>query len=431
MKIIINRFIKKTSADRKSINFLYNGKIVKEDLLLNEVVNKEDKLRKEMNIVVNSFKKNAKDNQNNSIIKSKEVICPKCLSNINLKVHNYKITLFGCKNGHLIKDLLFKDFLDTQNIDLKKINCDICKQKNKYESYNNDFFICLDCYKNLCTLCKSVHDKSHHIINYDKRNSSCEIHLESYNSYCKSCQKNLCIRCEKEHNNHETINYGSILPDPNESEKRIKELEKSINQLNANIDYIINRLKSYKENMNYYYQIYVNIMENINNQNRSYELLNNMNEIAYNNNIMEDIKSIVEKDDYKNKLNLIFDIIDKKENFDNDTITLIYKVNNTDKIIKIFDSTFVQNNKDICKIKYENKEFELSEYFLVKPKKDKLVIKLKGYENIINANRMFYECKALISIPDIIKWNLSNVCEKNEMFYECNPSLDIPELLRQ
>ena len=429
MKIIINRFIKKTSADKKSINLLYNGKIVKEDLLLNEVVNKEDKLRKEMNIVVNSINKNAKDNQNNSTIKSKEVICPKCLSNINLKVQNYKITLFGCKNGHLIKDLLFKDFLDTQNIDLKKIKCDICKQRNKYESFNNEFFICLDCYKNLCTLCKSVHDKSHHIINYDKRNSSCEIHLESYNSYCKSCQKNLCIRCEKEHDNHEKINYGSILPDPNESEKRIKELEKSINQLNANIDYIINRLKSYKENMNYYYQIYVNIMENINNQNRSYELLNNMNEIAYNN-IMEDIKSIVEKDDYKNKLNLIFDIIDKKENFDNDTITLIYKVNNTDKIIKIFDSTFVQNNKDICKIKYENKEFELSEYFLVKPKKDKLVIKLKGYENIINANRMFYECKALISIPDIIKWNLSNVCEKNEMFYECNPSLDIPELLR-
>ena len=75
-------------------------------------------------------------------------------------------------------------------------------------------------------MCKSIHDKFHFIINYDKRNSVCGIHYESFNSYCKSCKKNLCIKCEKEHLNHEKIYFGNILPDIDENKKGIKELEK-------------------------------------------------------------------------------------------------------------------------------------------------------------------------------------------------------------
>ena len=51
-------------------------------------------------------------------------------------------------------------------------------------------------------------------------------------------------------------------------------------------------------------------------------------------------------------------------------------------------------------------------------KNEKLEIRLKGFKNIINANKMFYGCKALISMPDIIKLNLLNLREKSEMFYE-------------
>ena len=426
MKNIINKFIEKAHTKRDSIYFVYSSKIVDEGLSLDQIANKEDKLRKEMAILVYSY---SNDNQKNSIIKSKEVICPKCLGNINLIVENYKISLFNCKNNHSIKDLLFKDFLDSQNIDLKKIICNICNNNDKYNSNNNEFYMCLDCCKNLCVLCKEKHNKFHKIINYDKRNFICEIHLESYNSYCKSCKQNLCVRCEKEHENHEKINYGSILPDLDETQKRIIDLENSIKQLNANIDYIINRFESYKENLNNFLQIYKNIMKNVENQNRSYEMLNNMEKIN-DNDIMKDIKRIVEENNFKNKINIILDIIDKKENFDNNELTLIYKINKDDKEIKIFDSIFVQNNKNICKIKYENKEFKLTDYFKVDSNKEKLEIRLKGFKNIINANKMFFGCKALISIPDIIKINLSNLSDKSEMFDGCDQSLNIPVFLK-
>ena len=381
MKNIINKFIEKTHAKRNSIYFLYNGIIINEDSLLEQIANKGDKIRKEMTILVYSY---IKVNQNNSIIKSEEVICPKCFGNINLKVENYKISLLDCKNNHSIKDLLFKDFIGTQNIDL---------------------------------------------INYDKRNTCCEIHSESYNYYCESCKKNLCARCKKAHENHEIKDYGDILPAIDETKKRIIDLENSIKQLNANIDYIINRFAFFKENMNNFLQIYKNIMKNVEKPNRSYEMLNNMYKIN-NNDVMKDIKRIVEENNLKNKINMIYDIIDKEENFDNNELTLIYKINKDDKEIKIFDSVFVKNNKNICKIKYENEEYELTEYFKVDSKNEKLEIRLEGFKEIINANKMFYGCKALISMPDIIKLNLLNLGDKSEMFYECDQSLNIPEFLK-
>ena len=158
-------------------------------------------------------------------------------------------------------------------------------------------------------------------------------------------------------------------------------------------------------------------MKNVENQNRNYQILNNMIEIN-DNDIIKDIKLILDEKIMKNKINLILDIIDKNEIFNNDEITLIYKKDNNENKIKIFDSVFVQNNKDICKIIYDNKEIEL--------KKEKIEIKLKGFKNIINANKMFFNCKALISIPDINKWDLSNVTDKNEMFKGCNQSLIFP-----
>ena len=427
MKNIIDKFIVKTSANRNSIYFIYGGNIIQEEKFLFEIINNGDKLRNQMNILVNSLSDDQHNhNQTNSIINSKEVICPKCSCHINMKIENYKISLFDCKNNHSIKDIFIKDFQDTQNIDLKKINCDICNQRNKHDAFNNEFFICFTCSKNLCPICKSIHDKSHFIINYDKKNSICEIHFESYNSYCKICKKNLCMKCEKEHLNHEKIYFGNILPDIDENKKGIKELEKSIKQLNININEIIEKLKSFKENINSYYKIYNNIMKNIDSQNRNFEILNNIIEIN-NNDILKDIKNILDENNIKNKFNLILDIVDKNKIFDDDEITLIYKINNNEKEIKIFDSTFVQNNKSICKIKYNNKETELKEFLNIDSNSEKLKIKLKGIKNITNASKMFYNCKNLISLPDIIKWNLFNLIDKNEMFKGCNESLIIPE----
>ena len=215
VKDIINKFVTKTNTDKNSLCFLYGGSIIKEQSLLSQIATREDKRRNQMNILVNSFLDN-KQNETNSIIKSKEVICPKCLEEIKLKIKNYKISLYECKNGHGISDIYFKDFLNTQNIDLKKIICNNCNLRNKHDSFDKKFFTCFTCGINLCPLCQSNHDNSHYIIDYDKRNSICKKHFESYYSYCKNCKINLCIKCEKAHSNHEKINYENILPDSNE-----------------------------------------------------------------------------------------------------------------------------------------------------------------------------------------------------------------------
>ena len=417
---IINKFIIKTSADKNSIHFLYGGNIIKEKSILSEIIKREDKRRNKMTILVTSFSDN--DNESNSIIKSKEVICPKCFEEINLKIQNYRISLYGCRNGHNIDHINLKDFLNTQNIDLRNIICNNCTHKNKFNSYNNTFYRCLTCEKNLCPLCNSSHEKSHQIIEYEKRNSICKIHFELYYSYCKNCKKNLCMKCEKEHVNHEKLYYGNIIPDSAEIKNKADKLGKSIKELNKDIEDLIERLHNFKENINNFYKIYIDVTKNLDNKNRNYEILNNILEIS-NNDIIKDIKNISEEKNSKEKFNLIIDISNNYlEIPKDDEITLIYKINNNDKLIKIFDEEFIKNNKNICKIIYKEKEMELKERFDVSAENDKLIIKLKGINKITNANKMFYECLNLASIPDLAKWNLCKVVELKDMFKGCHQS---------
>ena len=116
------------------------------------IISKEDKERNIMNILVNEIYKTViKEN----IIKSKEIICPKCYENIFIKIEEYKINLFNCKNKHNINNILLKDY---GNIDISKIICDICKVKNKSQTYNNEFYRCNICKINICPLCKSNHN---------------------------------------------------------------------------------------------------------------------------------------------------------------------------------------------------------------------------------------------------------------------------------
>ena len=77
------------------------------------------------------------------------------------------------------------EYINSQNIDLSKIICDQCLKKNKFNSYNSEFYKCYLCNKNLCVLCKVVHDKSHNIINYDNKNYICNKHNEAFVKYCK------------------------------------------------------------------------------------------------------------------------------------------------------------------------------------------------------------------------------------------------------
>ena len=60
-------------------------------------------------------------------------------------------------------------------------------------------------------------------------------------------------------------------------------------------------------------------------------------------------------------------------------INIIYDIKEENKI-RIFGSKFVKNNKDICKMIIDNKEYEIAEYFNIenyKNSNNKLKINLK------------------------------------------------------
>ena len=80
---------------------------------------------------------------------------------------------------------------------------------------------------------------------------------------------------------------------------------------------------------------------------------------------------------------------------DETNLTIIYEINPSENLVKIFGNNFVKKNKHIYKIIYEDKDYELTEYFDLKKiciNKDKLQIKLNGNLNIIDMS----ECLKIV-----------------------------------
>ena len=90
---------------------------------------------------------------------------------------------------------------------------------------------------------------------------------------------------------------------------------------------------------------------------------------------------------------------------------------------------FVENNKDKCKIIYDNKEYELKEELEIKNKNESILyIKLLNINNITNIGYMFYGCSSLSSLPDISKWNTNNVTNIGYMFVRCSSLSSLPNI---
>ena len=174
--------------------------------------------------------------------------------------------------------------------------------------------------------------------------------------------------------------------------------------------------------MNIIYNINNNILKRYENKNRNYKLLLNLNYM--NEYIENEINNIKDKYKYGYNINQLLNIeedINKISNMDiqnnnnkqneNQEISdeIIYKTNNEGKV-KIFGETFVKNNKENCKIIYNNKKYEIKEYINdIDKNKDEIKIKLKGINKITNMSYMFSGCNALTSLPDISKWDTKNI----------------------
>ena len=244
MEDIFKKFIKKAKIEEKSVYYLYNENKIDEKLELRDVI--KDKNINEVKIIAKLI--NELENKNNLIIDSKYIICPECKENIRFTIENYKINLYECKNGHIFNDIIFEEYENLQKINLSEIKCDKCKEKNKGNTHNNEFYRCLDCKMNLCPSCKSLHDKNHNNINYENKNYFCEIHNEQYIEYCNNCKKNICKFCHNEHKKHIITYYDLILPEINILNEKISEIKESIDKFNDFINNLIRKLNKLKEN---------------------------------------------------------------------------------------------------------------------------------------------------------------------------------------
>ena len=249
-QLIIEKYLNKINLDINNIYFLSNGKKISKDDILGNIMNESDKRNNKIIILVYPT----------NIIKSNEIICPICKEICKYEIKDYKIKLYDCKNGHIIKDIKLNEFVNKQNIDISEIKCDNCKEKNKSNTKNNEIYICNKCNKNLCPLCKSIHDKSHIIINYENKNYICKEHNETFVKYCKNCKKDLCLSCINGHKNHKIISYGDELIDMKNLRNNMKRLEEDINKFKMNIEEIINKYKKIIENLDIYYNINNNII---------------------------------------------------------------------------------------------------------------------------------------------------------------------------
>ena len=181
--------------------------------------------------------------------------------------------------------------------------------------------------------------------------------------------------------------------------------------------------------MDIYYNIYNNIIKNYNSENINYEILYNINEFnKYNNNIIKDIKEIINYKNINNKFNNIINIYNKMNNNNEYNNKLNYKYekdpNNLKYILNITDTNDSYGINDIFEvfISYkDNKEYIISKNInnynldIFTLLDNKIIKSLNGHKNRITTVRYFINNKDyneyLISADDnyiVIIWDITN-----------------------
>ena len=462
MKEICQKFCMNSNTSLDEVLFLYNGKVLKDELELTiqEVSNKDDDVRNKMSIIVQEIKneENIIQKEKTKLIKSKNVVCPQCGELGKISIENYTFEISKCKNSHK-SSIKVNELSNKLFVDISKIICDDCRIKESEVGQNN-FFRCNSCQKNLCSSCKSKHNKEHIIIKHDEKNFICESHNEKYISYCKRCNKNLCKVCLNEHNKLDILDFSNILAD---NEINNNDLKKNLDNVKENIERIKIRWKifsaKFQEVIYYfedYYNFYNHILSNYDINNIRYETLDNIIYLK-NSSIIKDIDELNNSNDLKflnDILNIHYNITTPNIN----EIIMTYKIKqNKENKINLFGKKFVERNKDNCILDIEGVKMELISEYIYENKQpdDLLIVKLIGINNINDISHMFEDCDSLwvvpsleyintfrfnnlsslfsgcISLqqlPDISGWNTSNVEKFSNMFKKCESLTNIPDL---
>ena len=273
---IIPIFCNKAQIDRKNLCFLCNGSRLNEQLPLSQIPLNNNETKRII-LVVDIIEDNPIEE---CIKKSDNIICPECKESIIISIKDYKISLSQCKKGHKIKNLSLSKFKESQNIDISKILCGLCK-KSKAEIEQNQLFLCNTCNLNLCPLCKSIHDINHNIINYDDKPYICPKDGVIYGFYCMDCKKNVCSSCEEDHidQGHNTIPFSLLNRNKNKFAVDYYQLENYITNFKNIVNDLVSKLNKVIENINIYYEIVTKVMNSIQRKKKNYEEILSINEL--------------------------------------------------------------------------------------------------------------------------------------------------------
>ena len=360
---IFERFISQCNVHIDKINFNYKGNNISQDSTVQEIADDNDKKNKTLII---SLSKKDEQFQINKSHKINEIICPECNENILIKLQDYRIRLYECKNNHKFNNINFNEFKKFVYYNLSKLTCKNCNNENNINY--NEFYFCISCGINLCQKCKTFHEKNHKIININNKNYICLKHNMHYIKYCKSCKVNICMKCENDHKSHNNIYFGDILINEDDIKKDMADLKEDIKKFINNINNLIKKLNSVKDNLESYYNETNDLINSHNSENINYQILQNMNEIKnYIYNIKKDINGVIEDNNIKNKFNKIMEMhkkmfSDEKEindiNDENDSYgpDFFKKINYNFKTCPIN----LNYKYDICKESYQQFEVFVS-----------------------------------------------------------------------
>ena len=344
MKDVLDKYIAKQKINNKNILFLYNGIKINEELNFYEQANKADIKRGKLNVYV--YDKDENNTKEGKLMKSKDIICPECKENIFIELNDYRINLYECKNNHIRNNIPLEEYENTQMIDLSRIQCDNCKENSLDYTCINEFYICNSCNMKLCSSCEIKHDSSHKVINYNHKNYICKKHDKFFSEYCKECKESLCKSCKIEHIMHDIIHLQDMVIIKKDLLEQNDEFKLVLDKLRNNIEEIKNVLNKILNKIELYYIINKGIINNYNCKRINYYILKNINEIKdNNNNIIQNLKSIVEENDLNKKFNYLMNIYDSNNS---QYKTEVYE--NGDKYI----GKFINNKKNGKGIIYYN-----------------------------------------------------------------------------
>jgi surface protein len=107
----------------------------------------------------------------------------------------------------------------------------------------------------------------------------------------------------------------------------------------------------------------------------------------------------------------------------NDKYLLYYSMEQVEDKIKIFGSIFVKNNRNKCKIIFNNKKYELQEELDINDLDiDVFSIIIVGVNNISDFSYMFHECDNLIKIEILNDDDIDDILDDN--IYSANENME-------